>query len=307
MSPTSVRRLLPPAVFALLAPLAAQTGEAAERVSTPRGEIVKRTYRFEAADRDQEYALYVPKGYESKKPAPLVVLLHGLGSNPQQVMRYAGITKAAESRGCLVVAPYGYNSRGWYGARGPGKKGAFFGNRKDPDNLGELSEQDVLNVLEIVRGEFAIDSQRIYLMGHSMGGAGTVYLGSKYPALWAALAPLAPALDRDTSRLDSMKGLPVFVVTGDKDRLVRVEIVRRWIDAMKEREIEHEYREIEGGDHVRAIARNPEMIDDLFAFFAGKKREKPAPRVAELRAGGARDGGGKPPKKAGTGGQPVRR
>jgi len=30
-------------------------------------------------------------------------------------------------------------------------------------------------------------------MGHSMGGAGTIYLGVKHASIWAAIAPIAPA------------------------------------------------------------------------------------------------------------------
>ena len=76
------------------------------------GKIQKRSYSFKEAGKDIDYALYVPSGYKKAKPAPLLVLLHGLGSNPQQVIRYQGITAEAEKRGYIVVAPYGYNERG---------------------------------------------------------------------------------------------------------------------------------------------------------------------------------------------------
>ena len=141
------------------------------------GEIQKRSYSFKEAGKDIEYALYVPSGYKKAKPAPLLVLLHGLGSNPQQVIRYQGVTEEAEERGYIVVAPFGYNERGWYGSQGKGKRG--FGVRAgDPENLGELSEKDVLNVLGIVRKECNVNSSRIYLAGHSMGGGGTIHLGA---------------------------------------------------------------------------------------------------------------------------------
>jgi pimeloyl-ACP methyl ester carboxylesterase len=45
----------------------------------------------------------------------------------------------------------------------------------------------------MVRKEFNVDENRMYLMGHFMGGAGTCYLASKYPDLWAAIGPIAPA------------------------------------------------------------------------------------------------------------------
>ena len=57
----------------------------------------------------------------------------------------------------------------------------------EPPNLAELSEKDVMNVLGIVRGEFDIDNNRTYLMGHSMGGAGALFLGPKYVDQWAAV------------------------------------------------------------------------------------------------------------------------
>ena len=87
-----------------------------------RGKVVERHYVFEAAhNQSLSYALFVPTGYDPAKPAPLVVLLHGLYSNPWQVIHYAGVVEEAEKRGYLVVAPYGYNEGGWYGSRGPGK------------------------------------------------------------------------------------------------------------------------------------------------------------------------------------------
>src|SRR5262249_48765286 len=99
-----------------------------------------------------------------------------------------GLTEQAEKYGYIVVAPMGYNSTGWYGALGPGVGfgGKGFGKGKGkggdlPKNLGELSEKDVMNVLGLVRKEFEVDEKRIYLIGHSMGGAGAYHLGAKYP------------------------------------------------------------------------------------------------------------------------------
>lgn len=236
------------------------------------GRVDKRTYFFEDAKQDIEYRLYVPKSYDKEKDTPLVVLLHGLGSNPQQVIGYEGITAEAEKRGYIVVAPYGYNSRGWYGSRGEGKNGPFFGSKEDPDNLGALSQKDVMNVLDLVQKEFRIDANRVYLMGHSMGGAGTVHLAATFPDLWAALAPLAPALDAKTSRLEAIKHIPVHLVMGDQDRMVSVAVVRKWVEAMKKLAMDHRYEEIAGGDHVTSIARNAKMIAGVFDFFDSKRR-----------------------------------
>ena len=63
----------------------------------------------------------------------------------------------------------------------------------DAAKVREVSEKDVMNVLDMIRKEFNVDERRTYLMGHSMGGAGALYLGVKYPSNWAAIAAIAPA------------------------------------------------------------------------------------------------------------------
>jgi poly(3-hydroxybutyrate) depolymerase len=281
----------PPLLFAsLLCAVSFPAAAMPAQQQTTRIEL--RSYEFEDAGREVDYALYVPESYHEESPAPLVVLLHGLGSNPGQVMRYQGITAEAERRGYIVVAPYGYNERGWYGSRGHGKKGPYFGNAKDPDNLGELSEKDVMNVLGIVRAEFRVDPERIFLMGHSMGGAGTIYLGATHNGIWAGLAPMAPAVGGSMDLLRDLESIPVFVVTGDQDRLVRVELVRRWVKEMERLGVRCRYEEIEGGDHVRAIAANPQLIGRVFEFFDGLRKQ-----AAATEAGATGDGqpAGDPP------------
>lgn len=250
--------------------LAVVLGLLVPQVGLSKGKVEKRTYDFKEAGKEMEYALYVPKKYKKNTKTPLLVLLHGLGSNPQQVIRYRGITEEAEKRGYIVVAPYGYNERGWYGSHGKGK--GFGASSKDPKNLGELSEKDVLNVLGIVRKEFTIDENRIYLAGHSMGGGGTMHLGATHPKIWAALGPLAPAVSGSRSILEKMKDTPIMVVAGDNDRLIPIRMVRRWIERMKELKMTHVYKEIEGGDHVNSFVRNPEMIAELFDFFDKNRR-----------------------------------
>lgn len=141
-----------------------------------------------------------------------------------------------------------------------------------------------------MKKEFSIDENRIYLMGHSMGGAGTIHLATKFPELWAALAPLAPALDDKTSRLQEIKHLPVQLVMGDKDRMVPVATIRKWVEEMKKLKMDYRYEEIAGGDHVTSIARNAKMIASVFDFFDSKKRAanaaKTTPKPAEPEPAG---------------------
>ena len=155
------------------------------------------------------------------------------------MIHYPGFTSLAEKHGYIIVCPMGYNPSAWYGA-------ASFVSRK----IGKLSEQDVMNVLGIARKEFNIDPDRIYLLGHSMGGGGALHLGMKHPEVWAALAPIAPAIYSSARDLVKIRHIPIICVQGAKDKLVKASVTRRWIAKMKELQMEHQYIEDPEGGHV---------------------------------------------------------
>ncbi|HEY2785971.1 MAG TPA: alpha/beta hydrolase [Fimbriiglobus sp.] len=252
-----------PFVPGVLVPLAAQVRDNAQ---STQSRIEKKTYDFKDAGKAMEYALFVPSTYDKAKMWPLMIALHGLGGSPQNIIRYRGLTDLAEKHGYIVAAPMGYNSRGWYGSRALVK-----GSSDDPKNLAELSEKDVMNVLGIVRKNYSIDPDRIYLMGHSMGGGGTFYLGIKYPEIWAGLAPIAPAIGpRPISDVEKIKNIPVVLVQGDKDLLVPVAGARNWAEQMKKLDMTYEYLEIKDGNHINVAASN---LPKIFEFFDKHKRK----------------------------------
>ena len=258
-------------LFASLVTVGLLQAKEEEKPEVTPGKIQSRSYFFKEADKKMAYSLFVPKGYDKIKEYPLMVALHGLWSNHWQMIRYPGLTKLAQEHGYLVVAPMGYNSSGWYGSKGQTSRFS------SPRNLGELSEKDVMNVLGIIREEFNVDDNRIYLMGHSMGGGGAWHLGMKYPDIWAALAPVAPAPPRNINDLSKIKDVPVIVVQGDRDGLVRSS--RIWVAKMKELGINHEYIEVKGGNHVRpAFEKLPEIYDFFDHHAKGKTAGKKSQR-----------------------------
>lgn len=223
------------------------------------GRISFPTYYFEAGKKRLFYGLYVPKGFRKTKTYPLVVVLHGLNGSPGQILAYPGLTKYADEKGYILVAPMGYNSRGWYGSRGKGG-----GRGSDPANLGELSEGDVMEVLALTQKNFKIDPHRIFLFGHSMGGGGSMHLAMTYPKIWAAIAVIAPAAYGNRDRLSTAKNVPAYVVQGDRDRLVSVRQTRLWVEKMKELGMKHEYVEVKDGGHVFIAWQH---FEGIFSFF----------------------------------------
>ena len=274
-----------------------------------------RMHHFAETNEDIPYALFVSSKVKKDKKAPMIVTLHGIGGTHTTMMRAKAID-LAEAGGYILLAPMGYNPRGWYGAPAPGgRRGAppaangapnaapniaastpaapnaaavppptaappqgrrglppgLLNNPNDPPNLRELSEKETLEVIELVRKEFKVDDDRTYVMGHSMGGAGALYLAIKYPQRWAAAVALAPAaFTVDAQGLGKIPKMPIMLVHGDMDTVVPVSVGRAWAAAMKAVPLKtYEYIEVPGGDHGTVIDSHQA---EIYAFFAKHSR-----------------------------------
>ena len=228
-----------------------------QHIDDPR--VQHRNYEFPGTGESIPYAVFVPSSYDSSQPAPLIVSLHGLGRTHDWLMGYHGLLDQAEASGYIVVTPLGYIRRGWYGSR-----------TLDDMQDAERSEQDVMNVLQLMRDEFSVDSTRIYLWGHSMGGAGTYHIAAKYPDMFAGLGVAAPAPEADAPMntiLNNIKHLPIFVLQGDEDAAVPVERTRAWVAKMQELGMQHVYVEIPGGDHSLLISQDAVNMQKFVDFF----------------------------------------
>jgi poly(3-hydroxybutyrate) depolymerase len=240
---------------------AARTGK--NPFPTKTGDF-KRHYLLTSANEIMPYRVYVPKSYSASRPSALIIALHGLGGTEDSFFTgYNGVVpQLAEKHGYLIAAPLGYRVDGSYGwglGNPPG----------DPitRQVQERSEQDVMQVLQLMKQNYRIDESRIYLMGHSMGGIGTWKIAGKYPDIWAAIAPFAGSGTPAT--LERMKQIPQFVVHGDNDRTVSVRGSRTMVEEMKKLAIEHKYVEVPGGGHSDVVAPN---LPAAFEFFNTHKR-----------------------------------
>ena len=244
----------------------------------PDARVQQRTYHFADTNEELPYALFVSSKVRKDKKAPLIVALHGVFGDGNSLLR-GNALDLAEEGGYILVGPMGYNPQGWYGSPvivmngGPGRgkgPGAAKGGpppTPEPPNLAELSEKDVMNVLAIMRKEFNVDDKRTYLMGHSMGGAGALFLGPKYVDQWAAVASMAPAAFRmQPESLAPVKDkMPLFLAHGDADTVVPTDVGRRWAKTATDLKMkDFKYMEIPGADHGTVITQS---MPEIFQFF----------------------------------------
>jgi predicted peptidase len=143
-----------------------------------------------------------------------------------------------------------------------GRGGPPVGGTKETDaaKVSALSEKDTMNVLEMARKEFNVDEKRVYLMGHSMGGMGAMYLGEKYAPMWAAVACLAGFGSPDPK--GKMKDTPLYFTAGSNDTLGSSG--RTVAERLKAEGMDVEWKEVPGLDHGGIIAG---AMPDVFKFF----------------------------------------
>jgi poly(3-hydroxybutyrate) depolymerase len=244
----------------------------------------RRTYAFPGTGERIPYHLYVPSAWNKKTKWPLLVVLHGAGAAPESPFeRGKGVLgRLAEQRGYVVVAPLGYVSNGGYNNRldiiatpRAADAPAFFvpppvATKAPPprnpltDMDRERSEQDVLNVTDLVSKEYNVDKSRIYLMGNSMGGAGTWHLAQKYPARWRAISPSAGPVSPDKYPYARLQRMPVLVVHGDQDDRNWFDASRLMVEKAKQQGREVTFLPVPGGDHYEAWTVVAAQIFDFF-------------------------------------------
>ncbi len=141
------------------------------------GELAMRYFRSATDGSVQPMALWLPANYDPVKKYPLVVQLHGIGP------------KVAAGR--RLEWP-GMEFTGWIDRDVPAVIAQAYG-RGNTFYQG-IGEQDVLEVIAEARRLCSVDDRRIYLMGHSMGGAGAFTVGLRQPHLFGGITAIDAAM-----------------------------------------------------------------------------------------------------------------
>ena len=187
-------------------------------IDSPEEDKVPGFYQLEVPSLDKEpsvtYYVQLPPEYDPYRRYPTVVTLNGAGTTPlQQIDWWAGAFDEQNGRlgqatrhGYIVVAV------DW---------------AKPDQKEYEYSAREHAAVLVSLRNaarRFSIDTDRVYLSGHSMGGDAAWDLAIAHPDQWAGVIPIVAVADKYSAFYTDNAGLvPFYVVSGelDGDKLVR--------------------------------------------------------------------------------------
>jgi len=224
-----------------------------------------RTYWMDGPKKVIPYISYIPTKYDPEKPSKLVVFLHG-GSRyegERYALTFGGIRlqQACEkynyillcTNACTLLSAYG-NMFDEQIAHASPEEIAYY----------QWGDESVMQAIDMMKAEYNIDEDHIYLMGNSMGGGGTFYLPTVHQGMFRALAPGAGSLVvMRPKNLDALKGMPIIIPAGTEDDFGFDNILLTR-DILKDVGAEVEMAIVGGGKHLSAWA---EVIDEIFEFF----------------------------------------
>jgi predicted esterase len=166
-----------------------------------------------------------PSAVRAGARAPLIVALHGAGGDENMFVDAYGagvITRLADSLGALVVSPL---------ANG------FTAVAFD-------------SVLAVVQREYAVDSTRVYAVGHSMGAGLTAMLANTRGTRLAAVAAVAGG-----APITAADAPPALFMAGGVDPVIPAARVKAAADATRAAGRTMEYRVLPSEGHTLIVGR----------------------------------------------------
>lgn len=142
------------------------------------------------------YDYMVPAGYDPHQPAPLVVLLHGLGLTGTVQDSYFHLGQLVDDKGFLFAYP-------------------------DANDTGQVDDLAYLAaVIDDMAARFNVDPKRIYLAGHSDGGFLAHHYACAHARQIAAIVALAGSNWKARDRCQAESPVAVLQVHGDMDAII---------------------------------------------------------------------------------------
>lgn len=189
------------------------------------------------------YRMLAPEKITEGKKYPLVLFLHGAGErgddNESQLSVGANIFSNPVNREefeAFVVFPQ-CNERTWTGKI---DQRAFMPGAAIPEE--SPTERSLMNLLDTIVTKNPVDTDRIYLIGVSMGAIAAYDLACRYPERFAAVVPICGAVNPD--RLKDAQNVKFYIFHGEKDDEIPVISSRTAYRALKDAGADVEYSEI---------------------------------------------------------------
>ncbi len=171
-------------------------------------------------DPEIRYEVQLPPEYDPYRRYPVIFTLNGAGTTPLQQIEWWAGTYDEKSRlrygqagrhGYIVVAPH------W---------------QREHQRDYEYSAREHAAVLYVLRDtcrRYSVDTDRVFLSGHSLGGDAAWDIGISHPDLWAGVIPIVATGDKYIFRYTkNAERVPLYFVSGQLDGSKRNQNSTEW-------------------------------------------------------------------------------
>lgn len=162
--------------------------------------------------------VHAPTSFEASAPRPLVILLHGYGSDGARHDRYMNFRTWVDEYGFFLVSPDGTEAE-------TERKPRFWNASAACCNFAGSTVDDsgyILGIIDDMKARYPIDADRVFLIGHSNGGFMSFRVAREHSEEIAAIVSLAgAAASRDLPAPNS----PVHIlqIHGTRDETILFE------------------------------------------------------------------------------------
>ena len=214
--------------------------------SSPKDSFQAKT--FQANDNvDLLYNIYYPE--QANEKVPLFIFLHGAGErgndNSSQLIHIAPIlTNEYNKQKYPAILVFPQCPAGEYWANVNTESGQWL-----PESSGDPTPpmQRVIELIESMKMNPSVDTDRIYISGLSMGGFGTFDLLARHPDWFAGAIAICGGADLNS--VENYKNTPLWIFHGDSDSVVPVELSRKTAEKLRSMKGKVKYTEVPGGGH----------------------------------------------------------
>lgn len=206
------------------------------------------------------YLVRHPK-IQSQKP-PLVILMHGVGGNEQNMFSLANTLPdnflVVSARGPIML---GANSFAWFQVQFTAAGSVI------NEAQAESSRKEILKFIEDLKKVENFDENQVYLMGFSQGGIMSYSVALTEPEKIAGIAVMSgrllPEIKPFIADKSRLKKLKIFISHGTHDSVLKFQYALDAQEYLKSKEINpdfHQYTE----DHTI----NPAMLIDVVNWIS---------------------------------------
>lgn len=159
--------------------------------------------------KNMRYGLFKPAAYDDKKAYPLILYFHGANDTVSRDLAWYQESVQQENP-CFVLTPKCLTSdQGW---------GNTWRDRHSPAMASALS------LLDSIMARYAIDPNRLYVYGISMGGFGVFSVLAKEPGKFAAAYAVCGGSNPEAA--SKIMNTPLWIFHGSADDIVPVSLSR---------------------------------------------------------------------------------